>query len=143
MKKYLLLCLSVLMVFQMNAYAVSFDNKSLPSGDLSVIKPQMTYILKAGCNLTITADGQAQVESSIVGYIGVTGVEIKAELQQYKNGVWSSINSWTKSSNNYRLNLAESTQVSKGYSYRVVATVTAYSGNDSETRSIVSDEDTY
>ena len=81
------------------------------------------------------------MESSIIG--SATSVEIKADLQQYKNGAWTSIRSWTKSADNYRLNLAESIQVSKRYSYRAISTVTAYSGHVSETRTIISGEDIY
>ncbi len=104
-----------------------------------VISPRLTYIARASCNLNITSGGQAYVDGSITGYSSlVNRVSITAELQRSVNNQWVTINTWTKSADNYWLTLSESMQVSKGYNYRAVVTVTAYSGSNSESQTLTS-----
>ncbi|WP_353094131.1 hypothetical protein [Tissierella praeacuta] len=124
------------------AYAVSNDNTDLLQD--RVISPQMTYISDAGSYITITSAGQAMVECYVLGNSStVTKVNIKAELQQFTNGKWTTIETWTTSSNSYKVTLAKSRQVSKGYSYRVVGNFTDYSGSNSESQVVKSSESRY
>ena len=55
----------------------------------------------------------------------------------------SSIITYANAGSSYRLTLSKSMAVPKGYSYQVVADVTAYSGSDSETQTIISSEIDY
>lgn len=133
-----LLCFIVLAGFSGQVSATS--NNKMAGG----ISPQMTYIANSNCNISISSTGQASVESYVLGNSGiVTKVEIKMELQYYINGRWSARNTWTASSSSNYASLGKSTQVSKGYLYRTVATVTAYKGSDSETQVITSSETRY
>ena len=133
-----LLCFIVLAGF---SGQVSATSKNRMTGG---INPKMTYITNSNCNISISSTGQASVESYVLGNSGiVTKVEIKMELQYYINGSWSARNTWTASSNSNYASFAKSTQVSKGYLYRTVATVTAYKGSDSETQVITSSETRY
>ncbi|MGI5999366.1 MAG: hypothetical protein ACOX89_11990 [Lutispora sp.] len=133
-----ILCTALLLCSSGIAYADAGHNDHPHQGKI-IITPQMFYINKANSNLSITATGQAQVKCYIEGYSGtVTKVSIEAELQQYKNGDWVVINSWYQSSSSYKLTLSKLMTVPKGYSYRVVADVTAYSGSDSETKTVIS-----
>ncbi len=96
----------------------------LPNGEIS---PQMLYITNADSNIQISSSSRATVEAYVIGYSNtVTKTKVEADLQQLKNGRWTSIKTWSVSKNSYKATLVESIQVSKGYSYRVVATVTAY-----------------
>ena len=134
-----ILCGALLLCSSSITYADTGSNDH--SKDNIIITPQMVYIYRANSNLSITSAGLAQVQCYVEGYSGtVTKVAIEAELQQYKNGDWTTINSWYQSSNSYRLTLSKSMAVSKGYTYRVAATVTAYSGSDSETQTVISSE---
>ncbi|MDU6855721.1 MAG: hypothetical protein E6370_15010 [Clostridiales bacterium] len=109
-----------------------------------IIVPYMDYINDATVGLKITSDGEAQVRSSIVGYSSsVDKIKIEATLQQYKNGKWTDIKTWSKSYSSYKGNLGETYQVSKGYSYRVVSKFTAYSGSKMETQTVTGSEVKY
>lgn len=104
----------------------------------------MDYINDATVGLKITSDGEAQVRSSIVGYSSsVDKVKIEATLQQYKNGRWVALKTWSKSYGSHKGNLGETYQVSKGYSYRVVTKFTAYSGSKTETQTVTGSEVKY
>lgn len=110
----------------------------------STIVPYMDYINDATVGLKITSDGEAQVRSSIVGYSSsVDKVKIEATLQQYKNGRWVALKTWSKSYGSHKGNLGETYQVSKGYSYRVVTKFTAYSGSKTETQTVTGSEVKY
>ena len=137
-----ILCVALLLCSSIAIYADAGSNDH--SRDNIIITPQMVYISEAYSNLTISSTGLAQVQCYVEGYSGtVTKVAIEAELQQYKNGDWTTINNWYQSSSSSRLTLSKSMTVSKGYSYRVVADVTAYSGSDSETQTVISSEVDY
>ena len=134
-----ILCGALLLCSSSITYADAGSNDH--SKDNIIITPQMVYIYRANSNLSIASTGQAQVKCYVEGYSGiVTKVSIEAELQQYKDGDWVTINSWYQSSSSYRLTLSKSMAVPKGYSYQVVADVTAYNGSDSETQTVISSE---
>jgi len=109
----------------------------------SIIRPMLTYIAKANCNLTIDSNGTAHVESSAIAYSSVTKINISASLQQYKNGFWYSNQTFSVTDYSDFASLYETKSVSKGYKYRVSVTVTAYSGSSSETVSLKSGETIY
>lgn len=70
-------------------------------------------------------------------------VSITANLQQYKDGRWATIKIFTESANSHRTSLYETTTISKGYTYRVLAQVKAYSGSSVETRNLTGSEASY
>ncbi len=105
----------------------------------SVPVPYMLYIANSSCDLYISSSGTATVDATIVGYQGTTTkVDITANLQQYKNGSWVTLKTFTSTSATYRADLSETYNVSTGYSYRIQATVKAYSGSASETQTMTS-----
>lgn len=121
-----------------------YANNMVNTNDSKIVAPYMDYINDATVGLKITSGGEAQVRSSIVGYSStVDKVKIEATLQQYKNGSWTDLKTWTKSFSSYKGNLGETYQVSKGYSYRVVTKFTAYSGSKSETQTVTGSETKY
>lgn len=120
-----LLCLS----FSIRAYADDIIWEEPKESSISV---QMTYINTTSNDFAISA-GQAYVACSIRGYNGVTDkVTIYADLQQCKNGSWITIKSWSETSNDYMGSISKTYSVDKGYTYRVRASFTAYSGGSSE-----------
>jgi len=94
----------------------------------------LTYIKSADAGLSKSGT-TAHLSCSVTGYQGLTtSCKITANLQQYKNGAWTTIDTWTQSYNSYRGTLSASRTVAAGFSYRVLASVT---GN-TETISITS-----
>lgn len=115
-----------------------------PIDNIPIIVPYMRYTARASTNLVIDSKGNATVTASIDGYKGVTDkVSINAELQQYKNGRWIKVTSFSDSDSSHRIRIYETTKVSKGYKYRVVTKVTAIHNGDKETKTITSSEQKY
>lgn len=115
-----------------------------PIDNIPIIVPYMKYTARASTNLIIDSKGKATITASIDGYKGVTDkVSINAELQQYKNGRWIKVTSFYDSDNSHRIRIYETTDVSKGYKYRVVAKVTAIHNGEKESKTIISSEQRY
>lgn len=109
-----------------------------------IVAPYMEYINNATVALKITTSGEAQVRSSIVGYSSsVDEVKIEATLQRYTNDTWNNLKTWTKTYNDYKGNMGETYQVSKGSTYRVVTKFTAYSSGKTEIQTVTGSEVKY
>ena len=127
----------------------SFAGGSVPPlteaiGNISIIVPYMKYTARASTNLVIDSKGKATITASIDGDKGVTDkVSINAELQQYKNGRWTKVTSFSDSDNSHRIRIYETTEVAKGYKYRLVTKVTAIHNGEKESRTIISSEQRY
>lgn len=135
---YLMLCGGSVQTF------ATEPNVFVPPTVYSEISPYMDYIAQASGSLYIDSNGVATVKSSVYGYQGTTTrVEISANLQQYKSGRWITLKNFTTESNSHRTSLSDTHSVSKGYSYRVQATIKAYSGSAVETRTVTSSEANY
>lgn len=105
--------------------------------------PRLKYITKASSQLTIS-DGTANILCKASGASGIaTRVTITAKLQQYVNGTWVTVNTFTLDENSYAGTLSESCHVSKGYTYRVSATVCVRAGLSGETQQVTSREVKY
>lgn len=110
----------------------------------NLISPYMDYIAYASCDLYINSSGVATVKASVNGYQGITTkATINVKLQKYVNGSWTTCKTYSTSSDTYRTSLSETYNVSKGYSYRVEATIKAYQDTLSETQTITSSEAYY
>ena len=146
-KKLIKIGLSTVILLQIAT--TSFAGGSVPPpteaiGNIPIIVPYMKYIARASANLIIDSKGKATITASIDGYKGVTDkVGINAELQQYKNGRWTKVTSFSDSGNSHRIRIYETTEVSRGYKYRVVTKVTAIHNGDKETKTITSSEQKY
>ena len=138
-----LMCGFVVLSFaQVQALEIA-DNISTYDTDNSYVSPYMDYISHANSNIYIS-NGKATISCSVYGYQGITTrVKIDAKLQQYKNGKWVSIDTFSNESNSYRVSINETSSITKGYKYRVQAIVKAYSGSLVETRTITSSEAKY
>lgn len=133
----LLICILMIAVHTSNVFASEATPYALPGGN--VITPQWNYISKINPSLTVDDSGIATVYCSVTGKMGTTTrVEITAELQRYVSGRWVTIKTFTADSNSYRVTLSETYSLTAGYSYRVQATVTAYSGSAVESDVVTS-----
>jgi hypothetical protein len=85
------------------------------------------YIDNTTTALSISSSGTATVKGSAYGNQSSTDeVEIYLYLQQYKNGSWQTIESWSDSFESHRGNLSETYSLTKGYKYRAKAVYYAY-----------------
>lgn len=108
-----------------------------------IVQPFFTNINLFQNGFTISSDGNASVRTYLTAS-NVTSVKVEASLQQYKNGSWTTIKSWTKTSNGTNSELAGNYYVTKGYSYRVVSKGYVYKGTTLvETTTNTSDTKTY
>jgi len=140
---FLALCCVMLSAGSVQAFATE-SSAALQSAVQYSISPYMDYIAQANGTLYINSNGIATVDCDVYGYQGTTTrVEISANLQQYKSGRWVTIKTFTAISNSHRTSLSETYSVTKGYSYRVQATIKAYSGSAVETRTVTSGVATY
>ena len=139
---FLMCSFAVLSLTQAQAMEIA-DNISIYDADNNYASPYMDYISRASSNIYIS-NGKATISCSVYGYQGITTcVKINAKLQQYKNGKWVSIDTFSNESNSYRVSINETPSITKGYKYRVQATVKAYSGSSVETRTVTSSEAKY
>lgn len=139
----IVLCCFMLFACSTQAFAAEI-NASPTSVGTFLIVPRMDYIVQADGSLYIDSKGAATVNCSVYANDSLTTrVEISANLQQYKSGRWITLKTFTAESNSHRTSLAETYSVSKGYSYRVQATIKAYSGSACETQIVTSSEATY
>lgn len=105
----------------------------------SGIAPYMEHITNGQCILTVK-DSTASVTAWLQGHPDVTKTEVTVELQeQYLFFFWSTIDTWSNSSNSIYCRASGSTSVTSGKTYRAVATVTAWAGSDSETQTLTTE----
>ncbi|WIV13507.1 hypothetical protein [Proteiniborus sp. MB09-C3] len=131
----LIIVILVFLPFNIGAYADDDIGEESQKPSISI---QMTYINNISNDFTISA-GQAYIACSVKGYNDITDkVAIYVNLQQYKDGSWVTIKSWSETFNDYIGNINKTYSVDKGYTYRVRASFTAYSGEKSESISSTS-----
>ena len=112
--------------------------------DATEISPRMENINYFNAYLQINGSGNAEFNCNVRGYSGTTTrIEISAKLQKYVDGSWVTLKTFTKGTDSYSVSLNDSYKVSKGYTYRIRATVHAYSNSSSETRTVLSNEVKY
>lgn len=75
-----------------------------------------------------------KVRAKIIGKSSVTSVKIKMELQKLTSGNYSTIETWEQTVNSSVGSMEESKITNPLSTYRLKATVTAYSGSNSESK---------
>lgn len=112
----LILCLSPVQMFaaQMNQ-ATNLE-----------ISPMWTYIVEFTNSFDISGSGQFQFDTSLYARSEINKVVINASIQQYKDGSWQTIKSWTSTSYSNSGYLAPNWYVMSGYYYRLVSNGSVY-----------------
>ncbi len=108
-----------------------------------IISPMYTYISNGEATISIDSSGKVTAETSVTGTSEVTSIKATINLQQYKNGSWTTIKTWNESSSSRSLRFSNTYTVSSGYSYRVSSSVTVYSGQTSEAAIFISSSKAY
>lgn len=109
-------------------------------GGNSGVMPCMEYIIDSDCQISI--DGNTADVYVVVSGISslATRCDIVVELQERSFlFFWNEVESWSVEEENWWAELSASTAVTSGTTYRAVATVTVWSGTQSETQTLTSD----
>ncbi len=85
-----------------------------------VIRPMFTYIDTFQTTLDITSSGRADVDVYLYA-AGAEQTQVRANLQQYQYGRWTTIKTWSNDEQGSSCGLGESWYVTSGYTYRVVS----------------------
>ena len=128
----LAVCLAAFPVPQAAAVDVSAES------GYSEIMPMMEYIFDADYDFTIN-NGVAGMYALVRGNSEkATKCQVTVELQEKGLLLWSTVDTWTATENGRRAELDISRTVTAGKTYRMVTTVTVWSGSDSETKTMTS-----
>ena len=127
-----ILCLALCLV----AFPVPQAMAAAPSTGESEIMPLMEYIFDAEADFTIS-DGTAYMFAFVDGHLGkATKCEVTVELQRKGLLFWNTIETWTSTENGHRAEVDVSCAVADGETYRMVTSVTVWSGTQSETQDL-------
>lgn len=116
--------LAVLMLLVISPSALASENTIQPMS----AKSCTAIFTNSGASVSFGVDGYCStLESSIT---------VKANLQQYKSGTWTTIDTVSATEKNRAsLSARKSRTVTKGYSYRVTVTCTAGGATKADTSS--------
>lgn len=130
----LVLIVTLLTMLAVPAMAAETDNG---------VSPRFTYISKVSTGLSISNIGVASCTANGCAP-GVASVKITCRLQQYKNGSWTTIRTWTGTGTNIA-SVAQSVAVYSGYTYRTYTSFYVYNsaGSIIETAGCYSAQKTY
>lgn len=103
--------------------------------DSNVVAPFATYITTTNATLDV-GTLYADVYGSMTGNTNVTKVKVKLNLQKNSDGVYETVETWEKTFNSRTGYITDSKLISPFSDYRLKATFTAYSGENSETKTL-------
>lgn len=112
----LILCLTPMQMFAL----------STSQATESEVSPMWISITEFTNSFDISSSGLAQFDTSLYARSNINKVVIDASIQQYINGSWQTIKSWTSTSNSNSGYLAQKWYVTSGYYYRLVSTGAVY-----------------
>ncbi len=117
----LLIAVSILCMAPMQINAQETEQKIN-----SAIGPMWVSITDFQNTFDISASGAALVNLRLNARSDINKVVINASIQQYVNGRWTTIKSWTSTSYNNSGYLDQTWYVTSGYYYRMVSTGAVY-----------------
>ena len=85
-----------------------------------IIRPYFTNISIFQTGFDILSTGKASVNVYLIAQ-NVDSVMVGANLQQYKNGSWTTIKNWSNTEAGTNAGLGGTYYVPKGFSYRVIS----------------------
>ena len=102
--------------------------------------PYALYIRSKNLDFRIS-DGIATAKGWVTGQPGVADrCRVVVYLQEKSGSTWKNIATWSDESDGGRASVSETKKVTAGKTYRAKAVVTAWSGEASETKTILSSE---
>ena len=119
--------------------SVSAVKLSNPPGREEIV-PYALYIRSKNLDFRIS-DGIATAKGWVTGQPGVADrCRVVVYLQEKSGSTWKNIATWSDESDGGRTSVSETKKVTAGKTYRAKAVVTAWSGEASETKTILSSE---
>ena len=115
----LILCLAPMQVFALGTNQVTN----------SEIGPLWVSITEFTNSFEISGSGLVQFDTSLYARSNINKVVINASIQQYINGSWQTIKSWTSTSYSNSGYLNQKWYVVSGYYYRLISTGAVYQNN--------------
>ena len=112
-----ILIIVFLTISTISAPSYALQNDIMPERN---IRPMFTYINGFQCYFDISSIGKAEADVFLLAY-NVDQVKVEANIQQYSNGAWQTIKSWSKLENGASGGLSSSWYLMGGYTYRLVA----------------------
>lgn len=120
MKKIIILSLAILMM-SLNLVSMNSVQASTPVS----IQPMFSNIAVFSNSYTLSTSGVVSVASYITAS-NVDSCRVDVSLQQLKNGVWTTIKTWTNTSIGTSVGLSGTYPVQGYYYYRIVSTGAVY-----------------
>ncbi|GAB6151284.1 hypothetical protein JCM17380_00340 [Desulfosporosinus burensis] len=117
----LVLSLLILCVAPMQVFALGTNQVTN-----SEIGPLWVSITEFTNSFEISGSGLAQFDTSLYARSNINKVVINASIQQYINGSWQAVNSWTSTSYSNSGYLNQKWYLMSGYYYRLVSTGAVY-----------------
>ena len=124
MKKKLIVLIIVMMVlclFPAQIFGQQTAHKA--ESDVGIL---WTFITEYRNYFEVSSNGQALANVRLYASSNIDKVVIDASIQQYANGNWKTIKSWTSTSYSSSGYLNQTWYVNKGYYYRLVSTGKVY-----------------
>lgn len=117
--------------FMKSAVAVILVMIAVFTCSSAAVQPRWKYVSSISGNIEISTLGIASVSGEgSAASTQVTKTICKLHLQQLKNQKWTTIKTWTATSNmHYAAVDTKYWAVDKGYSYRIYVELEAYNGN--------------
>ena len=117
----LVLSLLILCVAPMQVFALGTNQVTN-----SEIGPLWVSITEFTNSFEISGSGLAQFDTSLYARSNINKVVINASIQQYINGSWQAVNSWTSTTYSNSGYLNQKWYLMSGYYYRLVSSGAVY-----------------
>lgn len=119
--KWMLCLLVTILVFTAPTFADGDEpSVSKLNGNYEIVTPFFTNITLFQNVFDISTDGKASISVYLTAR-NVDSVKVDASLQQYKNGNWLTIKSWTNTSVGTYAGVSGTYYIAKGYQYRILS----------------------
>lgn len=104
---------------------------------INTITPYWTAMIQPYQSFDIT-NGKAIVGAETLAGSNASSVYVQANLQQFKDGSWVTIKSWSNTQNGFYVNLSQTWYVMTGNTYRLVTYHITYFNGTSESTTLTS-----
>ena len=124
--KWMLCLLVTILAFTAPTFADGDEpSVSKLNGNYEIVTPFFTNITLFQNVFDISTDGKTSISVYLTAR-NVDSVKVDASLQQFKNGNWLTIKSWTNTSVGTYAGVSGTYYVAKGYQYRMVSNGLVY-----------------
>lgn len=105
-----------------------YEKNNIAFANLEQPKTQYILITTFGNNLSISSTGKATISAEVTTSTSNT-LKLTSTLQQFNEGRWVNVKSWSSTSKGFRVIQEELVYIYSGYLYRVYSQVSIYSEN--------------